>query len=158
MVAPVALSVESLAACVAEALAARPVALAYLFGSAAAGQMTPFSDVDIALVLDNNHAFRPDRLHLELEIEDELAGRCGLSQADVRVINAAPLLVRGEVLTHGRLLFARDEETRIQFETRTRMDYFDFLPAAKLYQAAYFANLRQRGLSGQRSKIAGYAR
>jgi predicted nucleotidyltransferase len=158
MVAPVVLSFESLAARVAEVLSPRPVALAYLFGSAAAGQMTPFSDVDIALVLDKEHASQPNRLHLELEIEDELAARCGLSQADVRVINTAPLLLCGEVITHGRLLFARDAETRIEFETRTRMEYFDFLPAARFHQAAFFENLRQRGLSGQHSKIAGHAR
>lgn len=135
-----------------------PVMLAYLFGSAAKGQMTPFSDVDIALVVDENHAFQHRRLHFELEIEDELAARYASNQIDVRVINTAPLLLRGEVVTYGRLLFARDEEKRIEFETRTRMEYFDFLPAAEFYQAAFFENLRHRGLSGQRSKTAGSAR
>ena len=148
---------ESLAARVAEVAAPRPVALAYLFGSAATGLMTPFSDVDLALVLDQDHAFQDSRLQFELEIEDELAAR-GLSQADVRVINAAPLLLRGEVVTQGRLLFARNKDMRIEFETRTRMGYFDFLPAAEFYRKAFFENLRQRGLSGQRSKIAGSAR
>lgn len=120
--------------------------------------MTLFSDVDIALVVDQDLAFEHGRLQFELEIEDELAARCELSQADVRVINTAPLLLRGEVVTHGQLLFARDENIRIEFETRTRMEYFDFLPAAELYRAAFFENLRQRGLSGQRSKIAEPAR
>ena len=160
MVAPVALSVsvESLVAQLAEVLAPYPVALAYLFGSAATGQMTPFSDVDIALVVDETRPLPVSRLRFELEVEDELAARCGLSNADVRVINAAPLLVRGEVVTYGKLLFARDDETRIEFETRTRMEYFDFLPVARFYQAAFFENLRKRGLSGQRSKIARDAR
>jgi len=157
MVVSVTLSMESLAARVAEVAAPRPVALAYLFGSAATGLMTPFSDVDLALVLDQDHAFQDSRLQFELEIEDELAAR-GLSQADVRVINAAPLLLRGEVVTQGRLLFARNKDMRIEFETRTRMEYFDFLPAAEFYRKAFFENLRQRGLSGQRSKIAGSAR
>ena len=90
----------------------------------------------------------------ELEIEDELAARFTLSLVDVRVINSAPVLLRGEVVTHGRLLYARDEDSRIEFETRTRMEYFDFLPAAELYRKTFFENLRQRGLSGQRSKTA----
>ena len=146
------LSIESLGAPLAAILAPHPVALAYLFGSAAAGRLTPFSDVDIALVVDETRPLSVSRLRFELEIEDELAARCGLSMADVRVINTAPLLLRGEVVTHGRLLFARDPETRIEFETRTRMEYFDFLPAAELHRKAFFENVRQRGLSGQRGK------
>ena len=143
---------------VAEVVTSRPVRLAYLFGSAATGQMTPFSDVDIALVVNEDHTFKHSRLQFELEIEDELAARCELNQIDVRVINAAPLLLRGKVVTHGRLLFARSVDMRLDFETRTRMEYFDFLPAAEFYRTAFFENLRQRGLSGQRSKIAGTTR
>ena len=158
MIAPIILPLESLSLRVAETLRPRPVMLAYLFGSAAIGQMTPLSDVDIALVVDEDHVFKHSRLQFELEIEDELAARCEVNQIDVRVINAAPLLLRGEVVTHGRLMFARDEDARIEFETRTRMEYFDFLPAAELYRAAFFEHLRQRGLSGQRSKITGSAR
>lgn len=160
MVAPVALSVsvESLVAQLAEVLAPYPVALAYLFGSAATGQMTPFSDVDIALVVDETRPLPMSRLRFELEVEDELAARCGLSAADVRVINHAPLLVRGEVVTCGKLLFARNVETRIEFETRTRREYFDFLPAAELHRKAFFENVRQRGLSGQRPKTSRNAR
>ena len=65
-------SIESLAPRLAEVLTRYPVALAYLFGSAAKGQMTPFSDVDIALVLDDSHAAMPNRLNFELEIEAEI--------------------------------------------------------------------------------------
>jgi len=141
----------------AKILAPHPVALAYLFGSAATRQTTPFSDVDIALVLEKGAAL-PSRLHFELAIEDELAARCGLSQADVRVINDAPLELRGEVVTQGRLLYARNEERRIEFETRTRVEYFDFQPAAEFFREAFFADLRERGLRGQRQKNSGAAR
>ncbi len=132
-------------------LAPHPVMLAYLFGSAATGQTTPFSDVDIALVLSEDAAI-PSRLHFELMIEDELAARCDLSQADVRIINEAPLELRGEVVTQGRLLYARDEEKRIEFETRTRREYFDFQPVAEFFRQAFFDDLRKRGLRGQPHK------
>ena len=158
MIASMILPLESLSKCVADVVRPRPVVLAYLFGSAATGKVTPFSDVDVALVVTEDHVFQKSRLQFELEIEDELALQCALDQIDVRVINAAPLLLRGEVVTYGNLLFAREEETRIEFETRTRMEYFDFLPAAEMYRVAFFENLRQRGLSGQRSKIAGTTR
>lgn len=158
MVVPIILPLETLSMRVAEVVRSRPALLAYLFGSAATGQMTPFSDVDIALVVDENYNFKPSRLQFELEIEDELAARCEWGPVDVRVINSAPLLLRGEVVIYGRPLFARDENERIDFETRIRMEYFDFLPAARFHQSAFFENLRQRGLSGQRSKTAESAR
>jgi predicted nucleotidyltransferase len=145
-------SIDSLASRLAEVLPRYPVALAYLFGSAAKGQMTSFSDVDIALALDDSHAAIPNRLNFELEIEAEIAERCGLSQVDVRVINDAPLVLRGQVVTDGILLFARDEETRVDFETRTRSEYFDFLPAAEYVRQAFFDDVRERGLNGQRSE------
>ncbi len=146
------LPVESLASRLAEVLAPHPVLLAYLFGSAATGHMTPFSDVDIALVLDESHASMPGRLKFELALEAEIAERCSLSQVDVRVINEAPLVLRGQVVTEGILLFARDDQTRIDFETRTRSEYFDFLPVAKYLREAFFADVLERGLDGRRSK------
>lgn len=130
----------------AQVLPRYPVALAYLFGSAATGQTTPFSDVDIGLVLEAEVEIS-SRLHLELEVEDELA-LCGVRQADVRVINDAPLELRGEVVTDGRLLYARDDETRIEFETRTRLEYFDFQPVAAALRQALFEHVRERGLNG----------
>ena len=144
------LSIESLAHQLAEELAPYPVTLAYLFGSAATGQMTPSRDVDISLVLDESPASIPGRLKLELALEAEIAERCGLGQADVRIINDAPLVLRGQVGTDGALLFARNHESRIDFETHTRADYFDFLPTAESARNAFFTDVRERGLDGQR--------
>jgi uncharacterized protein len=141
----------------AKILAPQPVRLAYLYGSTATGQTTPFSDVDIALVLEADAAL-PSRLHFELMVEDELAARCDLSQADVRVINEAPLELRGEVVTQGILLYARDEQMRIEFETATRREYFDFQPVAEFFRQAFFNDLRKRGLRGQPRKSPSVAR
>lgn len=137
---------EALRTALPNILAPYPVALAYLFGSSAVGQATPLSDVDIALLL-NKDAAPPNRLNTELEIEDTLA-RSGLSAADVRIINDAPLELRGEVVTQGCLLYARDDDARIEFETRTRMEYFDFQPTAEYHRQQFFHTLRERGLRG----------
>ena len=136
-----------LRACLPEVLVGGPVALAYLHGSAARGQMTLGSDIDIALVV--NGALPPyERLIMELDIETALAVRYKLAYCDVRVMNDAPLVFRGKVVTEGVLLFSRDEEFRIEYEMRTQDMYFDFLPAHREHQAAFFARLRERGLSG----------
>lgn len=131
----------------------RPILLAYLYGSTAAGCPTPLSDVDIALV------FTPDsrldayqRFMQELEIEVEIEQRCGIPNADVRSIDNAPLRVQGEVLTHGILLYSKDDGFRVTYEVRTRKLYFDFQPVLEMMREAYFArmeaDLREKGLYG----------
>ena len=45
---------SSLKVCLSKILPHHPVKLAYLFGSTAAGNATPLSDVDIALVLPDD--------------------------------------------------------------------------------------------------------
>jgi predicted nucleotidyltransferase len=129
-------------------LSSYPVMLAYLYGSQASGQATPLSDVDIALVLEEGRYDPTQRLRLELQIEDDFVRVCDIPKADVRVINQAPLLVRGEVLTNGTLLYSRDEEYRVDFETLTRKLYFDFLPSAEMIRTEYFAHLLSRGEHG----------
>lgn len=125
-----------------------PVKLAYLYGSTAAGSRAPFSDVDIVLVVDR--VLTPlERLKLMLEVEVELADRCDIRNADVRIINDAPLIFRGRVVCDGILLYARDEAARVEFETRTREAYFDYLPVHRRLQEAFFADVRRRGLYGR---------
>ncbi len=124
-----------------------PVVLAYLHGSAASNP-TPLSDVDIALVADRELVPK-ERLKMMLDIGVELAERCGVRNADVRIINDAPLVFRGRVVCDGCLLYARDEATRVEFETTTRDAYFDFLPTHRSLQDAFFADVRARGLHGR---------
>jgi len=123
----------------------RPVLMAYLYGSMAAGRTTPFSDVDIALYLSESLSPRR-RLELELGVEMALEDRLGLSNADVRVINDAPLQVRGTVVQEGVLLYCRDEERRVDFETFNRKLYLDFKPTAEEFRQLFFERMREKGL------------
>lgn len=126
-------------------LAPLPVDLAYLYGSVVTGYATPFSDVDIGVVLATLPAPR-ERLDLLLGLEAWLAENCQIPNADVRILNDAPLIFRGKVVTDGVLLYARDEEVRVAFEVETRMRYFDYRPIHDQLQAAFFADLRERGV------------
>jgi predicted nucleotidyltransferase len=122
-----------------------PVQMAYLHGSAARGEETPSSDVDIALVCDDETS-PGQRLRLMLDVSAELFRQASIADADVRVINDAPLVFRGRVACEGILLYARDEAQRIEFETRTRDEYFDYLPFHRRLQDAFLKNVRERGL------------
>jgi predicted nucleotidyltransferase len=124
-----------------------PVQLAYLYGSHATGRSMPLSDVDVALVV--GVAIDPlARLKLILRVQLALADQCGIEQADVQVIDDAPLVFRGRVVSEGVLVYSRDEEKRIAFEVATRMRYFDYLPIHQELQARFFQDLRERGLHG----------
>ena len=125
-----------------------PVALAYLYGSEAIGRATPLSDFDVALVMVDEDYDPKSRLNLELQVEGEIARICGISDIDVRIMNEAPIMVLGEVVTNGRLLYSQDELFRVDYETSTRSEYFDFMPTAVMHREAYFERLRDRGKNG----------
>jgi len=139
--------VETLREVLPELLAGLPVSLVYLYGSAARGRMTQRSDVDIALVLEED--LTPlERLRLILRLGLSLSDRCGIENPDVRVINDAPLLFRGRVVTEGILVYEKSDEARIEFETYTRMRYFDYLPVHRRMQDELIAGILARGLYG----------
>jgi predicted nucleotidyltransferase len=129
-------------------LSNRPVSLAYLYGSAAKGQTTPFSDVDIALLTIGS--LPPyDMYKLILGVQQSLYEAIGIPNIDVRIINEAPLVFQGRVVTEGILLYARDDRERVAYETGTRLRYFDYLPIHSQIQAAFFADVKEKGLHGR---------
>jgi predicted nucleotidyltransferase len=120
-----------------------PVLFAYLYGSYAKGLSHPFSDVDVGIFVEGQD--RKSCLDLELSLAlhiDEMLDHT--VQSEVRVLNLPPLVVKGRILAEGELIYSRDENTRIEFETQVRKAYFDFLPVIHRYQEAY----REKALSG----------
>ena len=126
-------------------LAQYPVDAAYVYGSVARGTVTPFSDVDIALLLTQSLSAY-DRLQLELTIQGEVEATCGLPPADVRAINQAPLLVQGRIVQEGILLYELDRVRRVAFEVDARKRYFDFVPVARSLQKAFLRRVHREGL------------
>ncbi len=148
-----AMTVERLRSSVGSILKNRPVRVAYVYGSVAIGNSTPLSDVDIALVVDGD--LTPlQQLRLGLRLTTEIAEQTGVRKVEARVINHAPLALRGLVACRGILLYARDEASRVDFETATRDAYFDYQPVARRLRQAFFADLRERGLHGRSGKAA----
>ncbi|MEJ5197357.1 MAG: nucleotidyltransferase domain-containing protein [Anaerolineae bacterium] len=143
--------VERLRSALPAILQSRPVLAAYLYGSVADGHALPDSDVDIALVLlPEHHLSAYERQVLELDVAAEIEEACGIREADVRIINDAPLMAQGIVLTEGIRVFSRDDDLCAEFEVAERKRYFDFLPVVQMMRRAYFqrkgAALRRQGL------------
>lgn len=106
------------------------IQLVYLFGSAASGHMTPLSDIDIAY-LDNGSASPFD-----FEIELEACVRKAMPDAgriDLVRLKGAPIQAKFNVVHDGKLLFARNDEIRSEFEAETVLEYLDFEPTLERF-------------------------
>jgi len=85
------------------------VAFAYLFGSFLSSKH--FNDIDLAVYVVGkvDHNFE-ERLALKLEKEVGM-------EFDVFIINEKPTLFLSEVFRKGKLVFSRNEDLRVKFET-----------------------------------------
>ncbi len=104
------------------------IIFAYLYGSAARGDMREDSDVDIAVFLQDPEDDPLLDASISLELE-EIAGR----SVDVRIINHAPAIFINQVLKDGELLFSENDRLRINFEVKNINEYLDFLPLINEY-------------------------
>ncbi len=111
----------------------------YLFGSVAEGKVRPGSDIDIAVLFDNDISTEERfdrRLTFIIHLENLLK-----SEVDVIDLLASSLAFQHRVLRKGKLLFERDKKKRVCYETRLRREYFDFKPYLERYEKAALKRL-----------------
>jgi len=111
--------------------------VAYLYGSFLSRD--DFRDIDIALLADEPGC-QDDPLTYASRVADAL-GRALVFryECDVRVINHEPVWFRYEVISSGRAVFVRDEDDRIDFETRVLVEYQDIKSMYDLFDREYLA-------------------
>jgi predicted nucleotidyltransferase len=98
------------------------IQVAYLFGSRCKGTNVPESDIDVAVLL----AELPDEmLDYYLDLIGRLSEVLG-DNVDLVVLNAAPPLLRHQVISCGKVIYSRDERARVEFEARAEREYLDF--------------------------------
>jgi predicted nucleotidyltransferase len=121
-----------------------PIAAAWLFGSAARGELRPESDVDVGLLLRRPGETAADH-HMML---GELAGRLQIVTAphDVDLVLLEP---QGPVFCHsalveGLLICEPDRQRRIDFESTTVVRALDFRPTYERAQRGQADGLRRR--------------
>lgn len=103
------------------------LAAVVLCGSAARGEMTPWSDVDIAVLCATP-------LSLDTRLRLVADATCALGR-DVDVIDLlrAPLPLRGHVARDARPLLLADADAWYDFVTRATLEWLDYQP---LYERA----------------------
>lgn len=107
------------------------IAAAYLFGSVARGTARADSDVDVGILYCGDPPLSLDGLGLGLQ--DELERALGLP-VQVVVLNRAPVDLVVRVLRDGKLLVDRDRPRRVDFEVKSRFEFWDLEPYLKLYR------------------------
>jgi predicted nucleotidyltransferase len=107
---------------VAAMLARRLPALrfAYLFGSAARGELGPDSDYDVAI--DSGQTVEPAKI---LELSGHLEGVVG-RKVDVVDLAVAGAVLKMQVLSSGQLLTCRDKRALAEFKMYTPSQYEDW--------------------------------
>ncbi len=101
------------------------IAAVYLFGSVAANEVGPSSDIDIAVLLDGRYLDSSDDLRLEL-----YADCCRVlkrNDVDVVVLNKTKnLFLLDEIVRNGIVLFEGNSELKEDFEGRILHDSIEF--------------------------------
>jgi len=122
-----------------------PVVVAYLFGSAARGQMTPLSDVDVGVLVDEADADKRLKIRLDLTGDLDVAG----PEVDVALLDQVSSGIAYDII-RGRLLYAADDSRRVSVETRVMKTYLDDLDLYRVQHHLLHARIRA-GKFGKRS-------
>ncbi len=123
-----------------ELLREHDVAVAYLFGSRAAGTASEGSDHDVAVLFDGEPSLR-DVGALQLALTRLLG-----TPVDLVELDRASLELRAAVVQHGTPLLRDDEPRRVAFEVATRSRWFDYEPVLRALSRAYLRRVAARGL------------
>jgi predicted nucleotidyltransferase len=131
------LDTETLAAKLGELLAARAedegIAAAWLFGSVARGTARPDSDVDVGILYQEDPPRTLAGIGRVYNLEQELTE---ITDLPIQVVNLnhAPVDLIIRVLRDGRLLLGQDSLRRVDFEVRSRNEFWDLEPYLRLYR------------------------
>ncbi|CAN5775711.1 hypothetical protein BH20ACT1_BH20ACT1_08500 [soil metagenome] len=118
------------------------VAVAYLFGSRAAGTAGPISDHDVAVLFDSSDP----ALDATVRLGADLAAVLG-TEVDVVDLDRATLELRGRVAAEeGRPLYVDDEVRRVRFEVDTRLRWIEFRPVVQELSRSYLQRVANAGL------------
>jgi predicted nucleotidyltransferase len=98
------------------------VRFAYLFGSAARGELRPLSDIDVAVYIDDE----TDPAQARLELMGLIARHLGTDAVDVVLLNQAPTALRGRILQSRQVITDKDPFLRHRFESLALRTFLDF--------------------------------
>lgn len=116
---------------------------AYLFGSAASGNMGPLSDIDVAFYLKHGKKSHKEMLVLQTGCMEMFKP----FDVDVVVMNKATNTMNYNIISKGKLISSNNENERILFETSILHEYLDLDYHERRQAELGIARIAARGLA-----------
>lgn len=118
------------------------VLAAYLYGSHAEGRASALSDIDVGVLIRDG--LTEERLwRLEDALAADLRRALHTDQVDLVVLNLAPLRIRYEVITRGKVLYSVDDAVRADFESYSLRRYWDFERYLEEYDRCFLTRMKE---------------
>lgn len=102
--------------------AGKQITLAYLFGSYAAGTYDGSSDLDLAILYTNQNK---EKKGFYQEIITSIQQILETERFDLLLLNNASPLMKKEIVTSGRVIYASSEIEQEKFEMKVLQEYLD---------------------------------
>lgn len=109
------------------------VCVVYLFGSYAEGKLSPISDIDIGVLFDPVSRAYGETGKAYHQLYDIFTDAFRDRHIDIVFLQKAPLELRFDVITHGKILYESSRGQRQSFEEKTALFYADFKPILNEY-------------------------
>jgi predicted nucleotidyltransferase len=116
------------------------IVVAYLFGSAARGDTSSLSDIDVGVLLANGP---PNLLRYRACLSEELSRATAGTPVQIVLLDEAPPAIAARAVRQGRLLLCRDDTARVRFEVRTLQRDFDTAHLRRIYDRTLGNAIRQ---------------
>lgn len=99
------------------------IKLLYVFGSYAKGNNNKNSDIDIAVLLDDNYNSM-DKLNLI----GDLTLIFKRDDIDLVILNTANPVLRHQIIKYGKIIYEENQDARVFFEAKVLSEYMDMEP------------------------------
>ena len=115
--------------------------LAYLFGSYAKGRITPLSDVDVAVLLNDKS---DPKVYFDIQLD--LSGRLSSylkKEVEVVILNRADPRLSYQVIKYGEIVFEKNPNLKANFERKALNIYFDLKPMFDFYEKELLERIKE---------------
>ncbi|MBI4042789.1 MAG: nucleotidyltransferase domain-containing protein [Deltaproteobacteria bacterium] len=102
----------------------------YLFGSRATGREHPLADYDYGILTCSTGHRKGDEFYFELyDLLSDISPRSFQNDViDIAFVRDVGLELRAHIVRYGKLLYDRNPEARLEFESQTTLLYCDYRP------------------------------
>ena len=116
------------------------ILFAYLYGSVVYDPTLIGGDIDISVYIKPSNM--ENYLKMESKLTALLVSRLQTDKIDLRILNVLPLVHQYAILKDGILVFSRDEEQRVDFETDVMIRFFELKPYLDEYRLMVSQRIR----------------